>query len=149
MLHLALYQPEIPQNTGTLIRFAACMGIKLDIIEPCGFVFDDTRLKRAGMDYLEIANINRHSDWDSFQNFYPQKRLILLDTKAKTNYLEFRFSPNDILLVGKESDGVPDSIFQNTDHQVKIIMQPFTRSLNMAVAASMVVGEALRQIRSV
>lgn len=148
MLHLALYQPEIPQNAGTLIRLAACVGLKLDIIEPCSFIFDDARLKRAGMDYVEIANIKRHQNWKAFRQTYTSSRLVLLDTKASTDYLDFVFQPNDILLVGRESDGVPDSVFQDTDYQVKIVMQPARRSLNVAVAASMVIGEALRQTRS-
>ncbi|RZI46918.1 tRNA (cytidine(34)-2'-O)-methyltransferase [Candidatus Finniella inopinata] len=147
MLHLALYQPEIPQNAGTLIRLAACVGIKLDIIEPCGFIFDDARLKRAGMDYGEIENIKRHQNWSAFFSFYTSHRLILLDTKAETNYLDFTFHSDDILLVGRESNGVPPDVFQNTRHQIKIAMQPHKRSLNVAVAASMVLGEALRQTK--
>lgn len=147
MLHLALYQPEIPQNAGALIRLAACVGINFDIIDPCSFILDDARLKRAGMDYVEIASIKRHQNWENFRQAYAARRVILLDTKADTNYLDFEFQSNDILLVGRESDGVPPSVFQSTDHQVKIMMQPLRRSLNVAVAASMVIGEALRQTR--
>lgn len=146
-MRLALYQPEIPQNTGTLIRLGACLGVGIDIIEPCSFIFDDTRLKRAGMDYLEIANIQRHLDWANFQKNYQGQRIILLDTKADLNYLDFKFNPSDILLVGRESDGVPEDIYKQTDFQLKINMSTFTRSLNVAIAASMVIGEAFRQLR--
>jgi tRNA (cytidine/uridine-2'-O-)-methyltransferase len=147
-MKLALYQPEIPQNTGTLIRLGACLGVGIDIIEPCSFVLDDARLKRAGMDYIEIANIQRHQNWVSFHQYYQQQRIILLDTKAEEDYVSFNFEESDVLLVGRESDGVPKEVYEQTSFQVKINMASSTRSLNVAIAASMVIGEAIRQLRN-
>ena len=147
-MRLALYQPEIPQNTGTLIRLGACVGVGIDVIEPCGYIWDDARLKRAGMDYMELANVTRHATWDAFQQQLNLSRLILLDTKASTDYLDFEFQPDDILMVGRESDGVPEMVFNATHYQVKISMLSERRSLNVAVAASIVLGEALRQTRN-
>jgi tRNA (cytidine/uridine-2'-O-)-methyltransferase len=144
-MRLALFQPEIPQNTGTLIRLGACMGVGIDVIEPCGYVWDDARLKRAGMDYMELANVTRHSSWEMFYQQIKPARLILLDTKATIGYLNFEFKPSDILMVGRESDGVPDDVFKACNFQVKIPMLSERRSLNVAVAASIVLGEALRQ----
>lgn len=144
-MRLALYQPEIPQNTGTLMRLGACMGVGIDIIEPCNFVWDDARLKRAGMDYMEIANVTRHCSWDMFVERISPSRLVLLDTKATTNYTDFEFKHSDVLMVGKESEGVPDAIFKFCPYSVKIAMSQNTRSLNVAIAASIVLGEALRQ----
>ncbi|MBY0377588.1 MAG: tRNA methyltransferase, partial [Gammaproteobacteria bacterium] len=109
-MRLALYQSEIPQNTGTLMRLGACVGVGIDIIEPCGFVWDDARLKRAGMDYMELANVTRHSSFEEFLGNITPARLILLDTKATTDYLDFEFHPDDILMVGREGDGVPDDV---------------------------------------
>ena len=148
-MRLALYQPEIPQNTGTLMRLGACVGIGIDIIDPCGFVWDDAKLKRAGMDYRELATVTRHTGWDEFYKTVTPRRLILLDTKADIDYLDFDFQQTDILMVGRESDGVPDPVFSDCHHQIKISMQPGARSLNVAVAASMVLGEALRQTRGI
>ena len=144
-MHLALYQPEIPQNTGTLMRLGACVGVGIDIIEPCGFIWDDARLKRAGMDYLELANVKRHPSFEEFLTNIIPARLILLDTKATVDYLDFEFHPDDILMVGKESDGVPDDVFNACPHRLKISMLAGVRSLNVAIAASMVLGESLRQ----
>jgi len=146
-MRLALYQPEIPQNTGTLMRLGACMGVGIDVIEPCGFIWDDARLKRAGMDYMELANVIRHPSWEEFLGQTNLSRLILLDTKATINYLDFTFHPSDILMVGRESDGVPDDVFKACPHALKISMSENTRSLNVAIAASMVLGEALRQAK--
>lgn len=141
-MRLAFYQPEIPQNTGTLMRLCACFGIPFHIIEPCGFVWDDARLKRAGMDYRDIATVTRFATWDDFKN--QQKRIILLDTKATTDYLDFSFQADDTLLLGRESNGVPENVFQSC-FSVKISMRPLCRSLNVAIAAGIVLGEALRQ----
>jgi tRNA (cytidine/uridine-2'-O-)-methyltransferase len=147
-MKLALYQPEIPQNTGTLVRLGACLSIGIDIIEPCSFVLDDVRLKRAGMDYIDIANIQRHQNWASFYQHYQHQRIILLDTKAEKDYLDFNFEEGDVLLVGRESDGVPKEVYEQTAFQLKINIAGSTRSLNVAVAASMVIGEAIRQLRN-
>ncbi|WP_033444408.1 tRNA (cytidine(34)-2'-O)-methyltransferase [Candidatus Odyssella thessalonicensis] len=143
-MRLALYQPEIPQNAGTLMRLAACLGVPLDIIEPCGFIWQDQKLQRAGMDYIELANVQRHASFEAFKANIPQ-RLILVDTKAATSFLDFSFQKNDILLMGKESVGVPESVFEAIPDRVIIPMLPGRRSLNVAVAAAMVLGEALRQ----
>jgi tRNA (cytidine/uridine-2'-O-)-methyltransferase len=144
IMRLALYQPEIPQNAGTLMRLAACLGVPLDIIEPCGFIWQDQKLQRAGMDYIELANIQRHASFATFRQAQPQ-RLILIDTKAATSFLDFNFEKDDILLLGKESVGVPDEVFQAIPHRLVIPMVEGRRSLNMAVAGAMVISEALRQ----
>ncbi|WP_216825343.1 tRNA (cytidine(34)-2'-O)-methyltransferase [Kiloniella sp. EL199] len=149
-MRLALYQPDIPQNTGTMLRMAACLDVAVDIIEPCGFVLNDKRMKRSGMDYLDQTELVRHTSWDAFNNNRQEsarpKRLILLSTKATTSYVDFIFEPNDILMVGRESAGVPDDVHKAVDHSVLIPMAVGVRSLNIAVSAAMVLGEALRQI---
>ena len=127
------------------MRLGACMGVGIDIIEPCGFIWDDARLKRAGMDYMELANVTRHPSFEEFLTNITPSRLILLDTKATTDYLDFEFHPDDVLMVGRESDGVPDAVFNACAHKLKISMLSGVRSLNVAIAASMVLGEALRQ----
>jgi tRNA (cytidine/uridine-2'-O-)-methyltransferase len=146
-LRLALYQPDIPQNCGAMLRLAACLGIAADIIEPCGFVLSDARLKRAGMDYLPRAVLTRHSSWQAFRRRQASsgRRLILLTTKGETRYTDFSFQPNDLLMVGRESAGVPFGVAAMADARLVIPLLPGLRSLNVAVAASMVIGEALRQ----
>jgi tRNA (cytidine/uridine-2'-O-)-methyltransferase len=143
-MRLALYEPDIPQNTGTLLRLGACLGIGVDIIEPCGFLFTDKGLKRAGMDYLELANYRRHDSWAAFAA-QREGRLVLLSSKASHPYTEFVFAPDDVLLLGRESAGVPDSVRDAADARLRIPLMPGLRSLNVAVAAAMVLGEALRQ----
>lgn len=147
-MDLALFQPDIPQNTGTLLRTAACLHVGVDIIEPCGFVFSDRHLKRAGMDYLDFASVARHVSWDAFRaqrQGEAGRRLVLLTTKGAVVYTDFRFEPTDVLLLGSESSGVPDEVHAAVDARVTIPMAPGARSLNIAVAAAMVLGEALRQ----
>jgi tRNA (cytidine/uridine-2'-O-)-methyltransferase len=144
-MRLALYQPEIPQNTGTLLRLGACLNVPVDIIEPCGFIWHDQKLRRAGMDYLDLSQVTRHASWSAFREAYPDKRLLLIDAKGSTSYIDFAFSPDDILLMGQESCGVPIEIMEEIPISLRIPMAPERRSLNVAVAASMVVGEALRQ----
>ncbi|MGH6946709.1 MAG: tRNA (cytidine(34)-2'-O)-methyltransferase [Kiloniellales bacterium] len=144
-LKLALYQPDIPQNTGALIRLGACLGVPLDVIEPCGFHLDDRRLRRAGLDYLERATITRHRSWDAYRAGLSG-RLILLTTRAAVSYGEVRFAPGDSLLLGRESCGVPEAVRQRCDAAVTIPMRPGLRSLNQALAATLVLGEALRQV---
>lgn len=149
-MRIALYQPDIPQNTGTLIRLSACMGTPVDIIEPCGFPFSIKALRRAGLDYLEAAEIAHHVDWTAFQA-HPARgegRLVLLSTRAALPYTDFTFLPGDTLLLGRESAGVPDDVHQAADARVVIPMAPGQRSLNVALAAVMVLGEALRQTTS-
>lgn len=143
-MRLALYQPDIPQNTGTMLRTAACLGIGVDVVEPCGFVFSDKHLRRAGMDYISKTDVVRHVSWDAFQQ-QRVGRLVLLSTAADTLYTDVAFEPGDVLMVGRESAGVPDDVHAAADLTIKIPMTGDARSLNVAVAAAMVLGEALRQ----
>lgn len=145
-VRIALYQPEIPQNTGTLLRLGACLNVGLDIIEPCGFVFSDQRLQRSGMDYIQECDYRRHPSWvDFYQNC--KTRLILLTPAAQTPYYDFAFQSDDTLLLGRESDGVPSDVATLCPYHLQIPMIPRRRSINIAIAASMVLGEALRQIK--
>lgn len=144
-MRLALYEPDIPQNTGTLMRLAACLAVPLDIIEPCGFLLSDKNLKRAGMDYTDNLDLTRHLDWTSFQNAQQGRRIVLLTTKTDLCYTDFAFRPDDVLLAGRESAGVPDSVHDACTARVTVPMAAGLRSLNVAVAAAMVLGEALRQ----
>lgn len=143
-MRLALYEPDIPQNTGALLRLGACLGVALDIIEPCGFILDDRRLRRAAMDYLESAEVARHSSWRAYQA-QNDRRLILLTTKAALRYTDFEFRTSDTLLVGRESAGVPEAVHRAAAARLTIPMRPGLRSINVALAAAMVLGEALRQ----
>ncbi len=144
-MRLCLYQPEIPQNVGTLIRLGACLGIPLDIIEPTGFVWADKHLKRAGMDYVDLANVQRFENFEKYRLLQTQ-RIVLLDTKADTIFWDFTFQPNDILMIGKESSGVPEEVYNLIPQRVRIPMLPERRSLNMAIAGAMVLSESLRQV---
>ena len=147
-MRLALYQPDIPQNTGAILRLAACFGMPVDLIEPCGFVFDDRRLRRAGMDYLEQVDLHRHSSWQAYLAARAARpgRLILLTTKAAMPHIECRFEPADSLLLGRESAGVPEEVHAAADLRLLIPMRPGLRSLNVAMAAAIVAGEAMRQL---
>lgn len=146
-MRLALYQPEIPQNTGALMRLSACLNVPLDVIEPCGFVWNDQKLRRAGMDYIDLANVTRHATWEAFlaHQRHNHKRIILLNAHAKQSFINFKFKDTDVLLLGKESSGVPNSVLDQVDDFVVIPMIPGVRSLNMAISASIVLTEALRQ----
>lgn len=145
-MDITLYQPDIPQNTGTILRMAACLNVPVHIIEPCGFVLDDKRMRRAGMDYLKDVNLTRHNSWQAYQE--AQKgRQVLLSTKATISYVDFKFEPGDTLILGRESAGVPDEVHNAVDARVLIPMAGNARSLNIAVAAAMVLGEGLRQVR--
>lgn len=148
-LRIALYQPDIPGNTGTLLRMAACLGIGIDIIEPAGFDLSDRGMKRAGMDYLQQAALTRHLDWERFNEWRikEQRRLILLSTKAAVPYTDFQYQSGDILLFGRESSGVPDEVHAISEARILIPMVEGARSLNLALSAAMATGEALRQIR--
>lgn len=143
-MRLALYEPDIPQNTGTILRLAACLGLGVDLIEPLGFHLDDKRLKRAGMDYVLEMDLQRHRSWDAFQHAHTD-RVVLLTTRGDLPYTEFHFQPGDRLLLGRESAGVPDTVHAGADARLIIPMAPDRRSLNVALAAAMVTGEALRQ----
>ena len=150
-MKIALFEPDIPQNTGTILRTAACLGIAVDVIEPCGFVFTDKHLKRSGMDYLEMADVVRHVDWAAFQALRQgeeERRLVLLTTKAAVPYTDFAFQPGDVLLLGSESRGVPDSVHDAVDARITVPMAPGARSLNVAISCAMVLGEALRQTKA-
>lgn len=146
-LRIALYQPDIPGNAGTLLRLGACLGIGVDIIEPAGFVLSDANLRRAGMDYIAKAMLTRHVNWAHFEAWRAAtgRRLVLASTKAAMPYADFTFRPDDILLFGRESAGVPDDVHEKADARLLIPMQAGQRSLNMAVSAAMITGEALRQ----
>ncbi|KZL18040.1 tRNA (cytidine(34)-2'-O)-methyltransferase [Pseudovibrio axinellae] len=147
MPDIALYQPDIPQNTGTLLRLAACMDVTVHLIEPAGFPLSDHALKRAGMDYIERAKLQRHLDWESFRAWQlaEKRRLILMTTKGARSYTQFAFKKDDLILMGRESSGVPEDVHQVADARLLIPMKNGMRSLNMAVSTGMVLGEALRQ----
>ncbi|MDD3445666.1 MAG: tRNA (cytidine(34)-2'-O)-methyltransferase [Zavarzinia sp.] len=148
-MRLALYCPDIPQNAGTLIRTGACLGVAVDVIEPCGFTFSDASLRRAGMDYLARATIRRHDDFAAFETARActGARLIALTTTGDTRPDRFAFAPDDILLVGRESAGLPDHVHALADARLRLPMVAGARSLNVAVAAAMVLHEALRQTK--
>ena len=145
-MRIALFQPDIPQNAGTILRLAACLALSVDIVEPCGFILDDKRLRRAGMDYLARVSLNRHGSCDAYRSARGTGRLVLLTTQGPTPYTRFAFDPQDNLLFGREGAGVPPGIHADADARVRIPLVPGERSLNMAVAVAMVVGEALRQV---
>ena len=149
-LTLALYQPDIPQNAGTMLRTCACLGVAAALIEPAGFPTSDRHFRRAGLDYLDAVALTRHASFEAFDDWRraqgPERRLVLLSTGAETDYLSLAYRKGDILMVGRESAGVPASIHAIADARVRISMRPSLRSLNVAVAAAMVLGEALRQL---
>lgn len=143
-MRVALFQPDIPQNTGAVLRLAACLGVGVDIIEPSGFVWSDRRMKRAGMDYMEQVDLARHTSWDAFRAQFTG-RLILLTTQGATPYLDHRFEQSDTLLLGRESAGVPPNVHDAANARIRVPMAAGMRSLNVALAAAMVLSEALRQ----
>ena len=146
-LRIALYQPDIPGNTGTILRLAACLGLGVDIIEPAGFDISDRNLKRAGMDYLASVSLVRHVNFDRFEEWRRKsgRRLVLASTKAAERYTDFAYRPDDILLFGRESAGVPETVHDRADARVIIPMVDGQRSINVAMSAAMIAGEALRQ----
>ena len=147
-MRLALYQPDIPQNTGTLLRMAACLAVPVDIIGPAGFDLSDRSLRRAGLDYIGHVDLHRHVDFAAFESARRSRgsRVVLLTTRAEKAYTGFAFGRDDTLLLGRESAGVPDDVHAAADARLRIPIRPELRSLNIAVSAAMVVGEALRQI---
>lgn len=147
---IALYQPDIPGNTGSILRLGACLGVDVHVIGPAGFDMSDRNLKRAGMDYLEMAALTHHVSFDAFELWRAGtgRRLVLATTKAAQPYLDFEFRPDDILLFGRESAGVPDAVHQLADARIVIPMQPGARSLNLALSAAILASEALRQTAS-
>ena len=144
-MHIALYKPDIPQNTAAIIRLGACLRLKIHIIEPCGFNLHDSRFKRVVMDYIGLSKIFRYQDYDDFINKNKKKRIILMTTKAKKYYHKFEFKKDDILLFGRESAGVPNNLHKTIKDKVKIPMNKKTRSLNVAMSVAIVAAEALRQ----
>ncbi len=147
-LRLALYQPDIPQNAGALLRLSACLGLAVDIIEPCGFVLDERKVRRAGMDYIGQADYVRHSSWTAFLSTLGSqgRRLVLLTTLGETRHDHFSFRPEDTIMVGRESAGVPPEVAEAAQARLRIPMRAGIRSLNVAMAAALVTGEALRQL---
>lgn len=151
-MRIALFQPDIPQNTGTLLRLGACLDVALDIIEPCGFIFNERAMRRAGMDYIEMVEYKRHNSWEDFLKYREANpeiygRIVLLTTKADMPYTDFEFKKNDVILMGRESAGVPEEVHRMADARLVIPMNEKARSINVAVSAVMVVGEALRQTK--
>jgi tRNA (cytidine/uridine-2'-O-)-methyltransferase len=149
-MEIALFQPDIPQNTGTILRLCACLDVAAHIIEPAGFAVSDRGFRRAGMDYLDQVRLTRHISWAKFEEWRRQTgcRLVLFTTKAATSYLDFQYATSDILLFGRETIGVTDAVVAAADARLKIPIKPPLRSLNVAMAAAMAVGEALRQTGS-
>jgi tRNA (cytidine/uridine-2'-O-)-methyltransferase len=144
-VRLALFQPDIAPNAGTIIRLCACLDVDVDIIEPCGFVWSDRKLRRAGMDYLELARVTRHDSWDAYHGARGSGRLVLLTTAGDQSHADFAYHSDDTLMLGRESAGVPDAVHEAADARLRVPMLPEARSLNVALAAAMVLGEALRQ----
>ena len=144
-MHIALYKPDIPQNTAAIIRLSSCLGLKLHIVEPCGFSLEDSRFKRVVMDYIGLSKIFRYGDYDIFLKKNSKSRIILMTTKAKKSYLKFKFKKSDILLFGRESAGVPKVLHQAIKNKLKVPISKKTRSLNVAMAVAIVTSEALRQ----
>jgi tRNA (cytidine/uridine-2'-O-)-methyltransferase len=147
MIEIALYQPDIPPNAATIMRMTACFGLKVRIIEPAGFTWSDSSLKRAGMDYLDHALVVRDASWAAFRAATKGQRLVLASTKAAIPYTDFSFRTGDILLMGRESSGVPQEVHEAADARLLIPMRPGLRSLNVALACAMITGEALRQTK--
>ena len=147
-MRIALFEPDIPQNTGNIFRLGACLGIDVDIIEPTGYVFDDKRFKRSSMDYINHIKYKRHLDWNVFYEWSKKNnfRLILLTTKSKNKYTEYQFQHNDILIFGRESAGVPQNVHNIVNEQLTIPMKKNLRSINVSSSVALVVGEACRQL---
>ena len=144
-MHIALYKPDIPQNTAAIIRLSACLNLKVHIIEPCGFDLNDSRFKRVVMDYLGLSKILRHQDYSEFLKKIKKNRIVLMTTKATKHYHKFKFKKNDVLLFGRESAGVPENLHKAIRNKVKIPMNKKTRSLNVAMSVAIISTEALRQ----
>ena len=144
-MHIALYKPDIPQNTAAIIRLSSCLSLKLHIVEPCGFSLSDSRFKRVVMDYIGFSKIFRYEDYDTFIKKNSKSRIILMTTKAKKSYHKFKFKKSDILLFGRESAGVPESLHKKIKNKLKIPISKKARSLNVAMTVAIVAAEALRQ----
>ena len=149
-MRIALFEPDIPQNAGNIFRLGACLGVSIDIIEPAGFVIDDKRLKRASMDYYEYLDLTKHLSWEKFYEWSKENsyRLILLTTKSTKSYYDYKYQPNDIILFGRESAGVPEYVHETVDERLTIPMIKGPRSINLSSSVSMVAGEMIRQLKS-
>lgn len=147
MISLAMFQPDIPQNVGAMMRLAACMGVDLHIIEPCGFPWNPRKIQQAGMDYVDSADVQRHASWDAFTAYAADRRVILMTTKGAIDYCDFQFKDGDILLAGSESTGAPPHVHDHAEARIKIMMREGMRSLNIVNATSMILGETIRQVR--
>ena len=143
---IALYQPDIPQNTAAIIRTCSCLGVRLEIIEPCGFFLTDTRFKRVVMDYMDLNSIKFYKSYEDFDKAKKSQRVILATTKANKAYTNFKFHKNDTLLFGRESSGVPEKLHKNIKYKIMIPMIENKRSLNLATSAAIIISESLRQI---
>ena len=148
-MRIALFEPDIPQNAGNIFRLGACLGVSIDIIEPAGFVIDDKRLKRASMDYYDYLDLTKHLSWEKFYKWSKQNsyRLILLTTKSTKSYYDYRYQPNDIILFGRESAGVPEYVHEKVDERLTIPMIKGPRSINLSSSVSIVAGEMIRQLK--
>ena len=148
-MRIALFEPDIPQNAGNIFRLGACLGVSIDIIEPAGFVIDDKRLKRASMDYYEYLDLTKHLSWEKFYEWSKENsyRLILLTTKSTKSYYDYKYQPNDIILFGRESAGVPEYVHETVDERLTIPMIKGPRSINLSSSVSMVAGEMIRQLK--
>ncbi len=144
-MHIALYKPDIPQNTAAIIRLGACLNLKIHIIEPCGFNIHDSRFKRVVMDYMSMSRIFRYENYDDFLKKNKRKRIVLMTTKAKKHYHKFKFKKDDMMLFGRESAGVPENLHKTIKNKVKVPMNKNTRSLNIAMSVAIISAEALRQ----
>ena len=149
-MRIALFEPDIPQNAGNIFRLGACLGVSIDIIEPAGFVIDDKRLKRASMDYYDYLDLTKHLSWEKFYEWSKENsyRLILLTTKSTKSYYDYKYQPNDIILFGRESAGVPEYVHETVDERLTIPMIKGPRSINLSSSVSMVAGEMIRQLKS-
>ena len=149
-MRIALFEPDIPQNAGNIFRLGACLGIRIDIIEPAGFVIDDKRLKRASMDYYDYLDLTKHVSWEKFYEWSKKNsfQLILLTTKSQKSYYDYKFQPKDIILFGRESAGVPDYVHEAVHERLTIPMIKGPRSINLSSSVSMVAGEMIRQLKS-
>ena len=150
-MRIALYQPDIPQNTGNIFRLGACLGVSVDIIEPTGFIFDDKKFKRSVMDYIDHIDYQRHVDWEHFYEWSQKNkfRLILMTTKTNQSFYKFQYYSSDILLFGRESAGVPDYVHEIVEHRLTIPMKAGVRSINLSSSVALVLGEGLRQINNI
>ena len=144
-MHIALYKPDIPQNTAAIIRLGACLNLKIHIIEPCGFNIHDSRFKRVVMDYMSMSRIFRYENYDDFLKKNKDKRIVLMTTKAKKHYHKFKFKKNDMMLFGRVSAGVPEDLHKTIKNKIKVPMNKKTRSLNVAMSVAIISAEALRQ----